>query len=730
MCVSLRGFWRARLRLVGAQAMVSKVPRTLEKHRWAGCLIAVAWLSAASAAWSGTSSRAQAQSTAVIEFRYTPVPRAQVAIWIEDANGKFLATVALTEAVAFRGIGNRPGASEMNSGYRWPYGRREGVLPIWAHRRASAPGAKMFPRVIFQNRVEGFASQTQSDQSRDVYYCLQFDTAKSTRDQLDAVSCASQFNSDKGRYATQADIDNGYSEPYETHDPSGAALGVMRPMPLKSVYPPRMDTTKCPIEGACFDGNDVANYARDSRAVMPDIDAVTKATAPGDAPQKILFTVPKGWGKGDYVAWVEVNVEGDYNEDQAAGDARMMGWNNTTYPAPATPDDKWDYYAKAYGYPYRGQPSIAFKVPFKLQDVGETSASTDMPVGRSSWDVWAPDYGKLEPITFTPSDMQHMSAANGSGADRLRRDANGKRFVVAARIGSELPTTQEPTEPADAGTPMRMDGGESDAATGMEGAEPTPPPSCGTGNTAANTETSPSPATVPSTPDSVSKGSPDGVVIQNSGDCAGGPIGSIEGLRLRPHPNKLRAHEWILLQFRAAHSQQPLHEYEVRVATEPIVDDATFVRLGRPARNATDDAEGATALMLPTDVAEGQEISTAIGDLVADTHYFVAVRATDEFNQHGPISVAEITTPVRTFATVTPCFVATAAYGSPLAAEIDVLRRFRDRQLSATAPGRALVAAYQEYGPRAARVIARDENLRSWVRGLLAPVIGLVRRLP
>jgi hypothetical protein len=79
---------------------------------------------------------------------------------------------------------------------------------------------------------------------------------------------------------------------------------------------------------------------------------------------------------------------------------------------------------------------------------------------------------------------------------------------------------------------------------------------------------------------------------------------------------------------------------------------------------------------------------------------------------------------------VTACFVATAAYGTPLASEIDALRRFRDRQLSATAPGRAFVAAYQKYGPRAARVIAGHEDLRGWVRGLLAPLIAIVRRLP
>jgi hypothetical protein len=556
---------------------------------------------------------------------------------------------------------------------------------------------------------------------------------------LDAVSCATQFNSDKGRYLTQADVDKGYSEPYEQHNGSGSLVGMMQPLPLKSMYPARMDTSKCPVEGACFDGNDVDHFADDVRDVMPDIDAVTKATAPGESAQKLLFTVPKAWVQGDYVAWIEVNVEGDYNEDAAAPATRMMGWNTSTYPSPTSPDDKWDYYAKAYGYSYRGQPSVVFKVPFKLGASGEVTTATDMPVGRSSWDVWAADYGKLEPVSFTSTEAGHLAQQSGSGADRLRADAQGHRFSVTARVAGGVPTSEPPTEPSpDAGMPQSDGGMMMDAGTGME---PPPsgegePPSCGASDSgSSNSNTTPDSKTSTDKPSSeatqpVSNGSPDGVVIEGSGDCQGGPVGPIEGLQLRRHPNKLRAHEWVLLRFKAAHSQQKLHAYEVRVSTEPIVDAVTFMRSGRDARNATDDSEGATALMLPTDVPEGRYIDTAIGDLVADTHYFVAVRATDEFNQHGPISVAEINTPARTFATVTACFVATAAYGSPLATEIDALRRFRDRHLSVTAPGRALVAAYQEFGPRAAAVIARHDTLRSWVRAALAPVIALVRRLP
>src|SRR5690606_35772280 len=134
----------------------------------------------------------------IVEVRFTPTARAQIAIWIESADGTFLRTLRLTEATALRGIGNRPGALQMNTGFRWPYGRREGVLPVWAHRRLSAQPA--FRRVIFQDRAsEGYASRTSNDASADNYFCLSFNQGTTSRDALDAVTCASQFNSDKGR---------------------------------------------------------------------------------------------------------------------------------------------------------------------------------------------------------------------------------------------------------------------------------------------------------------------------------------------------------------------------------------------------------------------------------------------------------------------------------------------------------------------------------------------------
>ncbi|MBW2378896.1 MAG: hypothetical protein JRG70_04980, partial [Deltaproteobacteria bacterium] len=40
----------------------------------------------------------------LLEFHFTPTKRAQIAIWIEDADGTFMDTVALTSSVALRGV--------------------------------------------------------------------------------------------------------------------------------------------------------------------------------------------------------------------------------------------------------------------------------------------------------------------------------------------------------------------------------------------------------------------------------------------------------------------------------------------------------------------------------------------------------------------------------------------------------------------------------------------------
>lgn len=71
------------------------------------------------------------------------------------------------------------------------------------------------------------------------------------------------------------------------------------------------------------------------------------------------------------------------------------------------------------------------------------------------------------------------------------------------------------------------------------------------------------------------------------------------------------------------------------------------------------------------------------------------------------------------------CFVATAAYGSPLAGELNVLRSFRDRFLLTHAPGRAFVDWYYSHGPTWAAYLNEHPALKPWVRAGLYPVVGM-----
>jgi hypothetical protein len=70
------------------------------------------------------------------------------------------------------------------------------------------------------------------------------------------------------------------------------------------------------------------------------------------------------------------------------------------------------------------------------------------------------------------------------------------------------------------------------------------------------------------------------------------------------------------------------------------------------------------------------------------------------------------------------CFIATAAFGSPLERHVRMLRDFRDRYLTNTA-GRAILGLYYTFGPPMAGIIAKNEALRAVARVGLYPFLGL-----
>ncbi len=72
-----------------------------------------------------------------------------------------------------------------------------------------------------------------------------------------------------------------------------------------------------------------------------------------------------------------------------------------------------------------------------------------------------------------------------------------------------------------------------------------------------------------------------------------------------------------------------------------------------------------------------------------------------------------------------PCFIATAAYGTTLASDIDTLRSVRDAFMLDNAVGTAFVDAYYRVSPAVADVVAQSPVLAAMVRMVLVPVIFL-----
>ena len=609
--------------------------------------------------------RASAQR--VLEVEFTPTERAQVAVWLEAEDGSFVRTLLLTNAVGTYGIGNRPGALQMNSGYRWPYGRREGVLPVWGHRRAEGQGP--FTRVIFQNRrSEGYASRTSSDFSPDAYFCLSFDRERSDRDALDAVTCASQFNSDKGRYITEADVRSGYTEPWIEED--GSARD--RALSLTSIYPPRRD-----LEGpVLLDHPDVGRFAGDARDAMPEIDAVTTATLPGDTRRRLTFEVPDDIPDGAYVVWLEVNTEGDYNDPM---------WGPERYPGPTDPTgSRWDTWAVNFGYPYRGQPSVVYAVPITLSGA-EAENGTATPAGYGSLHG---DSGDLSAMDATIAS--DPTRAPGSGTDRLRQGEDGNRLIVRV-VGTNV---------CDA---------------------PNPPPECGAACTTV-------------------EGCGDGFLCDvSTGACVGRceldtAPDAIADLMAAADDDRSwdRAHVELTL----PSSLRGLAEVEIRVSPDPFDGSVPFESWGVTAKTYSEENEEETfQLLLQAEqlaalgAGPGDRIAVDLAGLAfASTHY-VGVRAKDECGRAGGVATAQLQTTEIVFETVSPCFVATATYGTPEAEEIGVLRRFRDRYLRSTAIGERLTQAYYAHGPALAAEVRESDALRRVSRALLAPVLDVVEWL-
>jgi hypothetical protein len=75
------------------------------------------------------------------------------------------------------------------------------------------------------------------------------------------------------------------------------------------------------------------------------------------------------------------------------------------------------------------------------------------------------------------------------------------------------------------------------------------------------------------------------------------------------------------------------------------------------------------------------------------------------------------------------CFIATAAYGSPLAPEVMTLRQFRDDVLLCSRLGRTFVSFYYFVSPPLASLISKHAYLQALTRRcLLQPIMHLIKK--
>jgi hypothetical protein len=116
-------------------------------------------------------------------------------------------------------------------------------------------------------------------------------------------------------------------------------------------------------------------------------------------------------------------------------------------------------------------------------------------------------------------------------------------------------------------------------------------------------------------------------------------------------------------------------------------------------------AAGASAFQVTSDVPSGDYHIKAYFSNTGANQPVGAVAETD-------FSVATSTSPGG-------CFVATAAFGSPMAHQVQWLRAFRDRVLLSAAAGRAFVSWYYKWSPRAAEWLRTHSVARKLTRAIL-----------
>ena len=239
----------------------------------------------------------------------------------------------------------------------------------------------------------------ESYSSPDFYYCRPLQQAEAQAalgtQVNDAITCASRFNSEKGRF-----------------DPT-----------MPSYYPPRSDLTTF----TSVDGSDPPTFA-----AINDLDAVAAATPFYGSVYNGTWSVPGTLPPGDYALMVEVNKEYD---------------SNAAHLHPDFDDSHLPGYGTDGNF---GQPSVVYQVPIRIDPTAEMpdAQSTSQIVGYGDWT------GQTGVIN--PRDATISTNSPGSGEGRLlviSDSTSGLSGRVLARVENSTSSTEPPSAVTDLTVP-------------------------------------------------------------------------------------------------------------------------------------------------------------------------------------------------------------------------------------------------------------------------------------
>ena len=238
---------------------------------------------------------------------------------------------------------------------------------MWAHKNGQS-----FPEVDFQDGNDDDLSHSIGISSSEPHFCRPLAPLGPDQMSYDTGTCpTTRVNTDKGKLSPT----------------------------VKTGYPPRDDLGP----HTAVDSPDIDTYT-----MLNPFDGVSQATPEGDVPAELVWQTPATLPDGNYVLFVEVNKEFDQNDTYSV----------TKYPPP-------DVAYSEYGEPYRGQPSVVFRIPIAIGGTDATGSATDYA-----------GYGDPDGLdgNLRVPDATISTTVPGSGALRLALTADGYRVKATSHV--------------------------------------------------------------------------------------------------------------------------------------------------------------------------------------------------------------------------------------------------------------------------------------------------------